>query len=129
MSRQASNGGTSGSGPSSAGSSLAEWAHWTSPKPGSYSCWGRPAVQLSLSFWLEEVSAREPAPLSLGQAETETSPRPLEEGGSRFQAAQEPVTGFMLMRALPAPALSLFPGPARQLNYAAARLGLRSTVP
>lgn len=64
MSRQASKGGTSGSGPSSAGSSLAEWAHWTRPKPGSYSCRGRPAVQLSLSFWLEEASAREPAPLS-----------------------------------------------------------------
>lgn len=49
--------------------------------------------------------------LCLGQAESKTSPHPLEEVGSRFQAAREPVTGFMLMRALPQPALSLLPGP------------------
>lgn len=49
--------------------------------------------------------------LSVSEAETETSPHPLEEVGSRFQAEQEPVTGFMLMRALPQPALSLLPGP------------------
>lgn len=58
---------------------------------------------------------------SVWARQKQTSPRPLEEGGSRFQAALEPVTGFMLMLALPAPALSLFPRPGRQLNYAPQR--------
>lgn len=65
--------------------------------------------------------------LCLGEAETKSSSSLGEEVGSRFQAAREPVTGFMLMRALPQPALN--PGPADSLITAAASLGLPSTVP
>lgn len=57
---------------------------------------------LSLSFWLEEASAVEPAPLSWRDGH-QALPTPEEEVGSRFQAAWEPVAGFMLIQALPQP--------------------------